>query len=32
MTFYDLADGKLETLASLATDDPEPVFDTRQVS
>jgi hypothetical protein len=22
MTFYDLADGNLETLASLATDDP----------
>jgi hypothetical protein len=32
MTFYDLADGKLETLASLATDDPEPAFDVKQAS
>jgi quercetin dioxygenase-like cupin family protein len=24
MTFYDLADGRLETLATIATDDPEP--------
>jgi quercetin dioxygenase-like cupin family protein len=29
MTYYDLADGKLEPIASLATDDPEPAFDTR---
>ena len=32
MTFYDLEDGRLETLASLATDDPEPVFDARRAS
>ena len=32
MTFYDLADGKLETLASLATDDPEPAFDAQRAS
>ena len=27
MTYYDLADGQLEPIASLATDDPEPVLD-----
>jgi quercetin dioxygenase-like cupin family protein len=32
MTFYDLNDGKLETIASLATDDPEPMFDVRRAS
>jgi hypothetical protein len=32
MTFYDLADGRLETLASLATDDPEPAFDAQRAS
>lgn len=32
MTFYDLADGRLETLASLATDDPEPAFGVQQAS
>ncbi len=32
MTFYDLVDGRLETLASLATDDPEPAFDARRAS
>jgi quercetin dioxygenase-like cupin family protein len=32
MTYYDLADGTLEPLATLATDDPEPVFDARQAS
>jgi hypothetical protein len=26
MTYYDLADGKLEPIASLATEDPEPSF------
>lgn len=26
MTYYDLTDGKLETIASLATEDPEPAF------
>ena len=26
MTYYDLADGGLEPIASLATDDPEPSF------
>ncbi|WP_375478936.1 cysteine dioxygenase family protein [uncultured Jatrophihabitans sp.] len=26
MTYYDLADGKLETITSLATEDPEPEF------
>jgi hypothetical protein len=32
MTYYDLADGRLETFASLATDDPEPVFGVQQAS
>jgi quercetin dioxygenase-like cupin family protein len=32
MTFYDLAGDRLETLASLTTDDPEPAFDARQAS
>jgi hypothetical protein len=32
MTYYDLADGKLETITSIATDDPEPAFDIRQAS
>jgi predicted metal-dependent enzyme (double-stranded beta helix superfamily) len=32
MTFYELADGRLEPLASLATDDPEPAFDTARAS
>ncbi|MCW2497384.1 cysteine dioxygenase family protein [Jatrophihabitans sp.] len=27
MTFYDLAEGRLEPLASVATDDPEPTVD-----
>ena len=32
MTYYDLAEGKLETIASLATDDPEPEFAVQQAS
>jgi Cysteine dioxygenase type I len=32
MTFYDLADGRLERLATLATDDPEPAFGVQQAS
>jgi Cysteine dioxygenase type I len=32
MTFYDLVDGRLETLASMATDDPEPAFGVSQAS
>lgn len=32
MTFYDLVAGRLETITSLATDDPEPVLTTRQAS
>lgn len=32
MTFYDLADGRLETLAAIATDDPEPVLDVPRAS
>jgi hypothetical protein len=32
MTYYDLAEGKLEPIATLATDDPEPVFDAQQAS
>jgi quercetin dioxygenase-like cupin family protein len=32
MTFYDLDDGGLRTITSLATDDPEPTFDVRRAS
>jgi quercetin dioxygenase-like cupin family protein len=32
MTYYDLAEGVLEPLASLATDDPEPAFDAQRAS
>jgi uncharacterized RmlC-like cupin family protein len=32
MTYYDLADGQLETITSLATDDPEPAFEIRPAS
>jgi hypothetical protein len=32
MTYYDLADGRLETIASLATEDPEPAFHVEQAS
>jgi quercetin dioxygenase-like cupin family protein len=32
MTYYDLADGKLESITTLATDDPEPAFDAQQAS
>lgn len=32
MTFYDLVDGRLETITSMATDDPEPVVATRCAS
>jgi quercetin dioxygenase-like cupin family protein len=32
MTYYDLDDGRLETITSLATEDPEPAFDARQAS
>jgi len=32
MTFYDLADGRLEQLGSLATDDPEPAFGAQEAS
>lgn len=32
MNFYDLADGGFRTIASLATDDPEPAFDTLRAS
>jgi hypothetical protein len=32
MTFYDLVDGRLETIASLSTDDPEPALDSRRAS
>jgi hypothetical protein len=32
MTYYDLADGSLERVATLATDDPEPAFDVRAAS
>ncbi len=28
MTYYDLEDGRLEPIASIATEDPEPAFDT----
>lgn len=32
MTYYDLEAGRLEALASLATDEPEPAFDVRAAS
>jgi hypothetical protein len=32
MTYYDLAGGSLERVATLATDDPEPAFDVRVAS
>jgi quercetin dioxygenase-like cupin family protein len=32
MTYYDLNDGRLETIASLATNDPEPAFEVQQAS
>ncbi len=32
MTYYDLADGVLEPITTLATEDPEPVFDAQQAS
>ena len=32
MTYYDLDAGRLEPIASLATDDPEPAFDVRAAS
>jgi tellurite resistance-related uncharacterized protein len=32
MTYYDLSDGRLEPIASLATDDPEPALDIRSAS
>jgi hypothetical protein len=32
MTYYDLVDGALERVATLATDDPEPAFDVRAAS
>ena len=32
MTFYDLADGRLDPLASLVTDDPEPAFGVQEAS
>ena len=32
MTFYDLADGRLEQLVSVPTDDPEPEFGVRAAS
>jgi quercetin dioxygenase-like cupin family protein len=32
MTYYDLADGKLESITTLATDDPEPAFDAQRAS
>jgi hypothetical protein len=32
MTYYDLADGRLEPITSLATDDPEPAVEMRQAS
>jgi mannose-6-phosphate isomerase-like protein (cupin superfamily) len=32
MTYYDLDDGRLETIASLATDDPEPAFGVQRAS
>jgi quercetin dioxygenase-like cupin family protein len=32
MTYYDLTDGKLDPIATLATDDPEPAFDAQQAS
>jgi hypothetical protein len=32
MTYYDLVDGRLERIASIATDDPEPSVTTRQAS
>jgi quercetin dioxygenase-like cupin family protein len=32
MTYYDLNDGRLETITSLATEDPEPTFDVRRAS
>lgn len=32
MTYYDLSDGRLDPIASVATDDPEPVFDARRAS
>ena len=32
MTYYDLADGSLERVATLATDDPEPAFNVRVAS
>jgi quercetin dioxygenase-like cupin family protein len=32
MTYYDLADGELVPIASVATDQPEPVFDGRLAS
>jgi quercetin dioxygenase-like cupin family protein len=32
MTYYDFADGQLETITSLATEDPEPAFDAKRAS
>lgn len=32
MTYYDLADGRLEKITTLATDDPEPAFEVEQAS
>ncbi len=32
MTYYDLADGALTPIATLATDDPEPTFEIRRAS
>jgi hypothetical protein len=32
MTYYDLMDGSLERVTTLATDDPEPAFDVRAAS
>lgn len=32
MTYYDLADGRLTPIVSVATDHPEPVLDTRRAS
>jgi hypothetical protein len=32
MNYYDLSDGRLEPIASVATEDPEPVVEIRRAS